>query len=80
MGWLFREDITRKELIAERTESWERKSGETIVQSECLAHCFRGGGFSRRTLGRLGTSIRQGWRRHRTTTTLDHLRPDSVSP
>ncbi|PHQ34957.1 hypothetical protein [Rhodopirellula bahusiensis] len=46
MGWLFREDITRKELIAERTESWERQSGETIVQSECLAHCFRGCGFS----------------------------------
>ncbi len=46
MGWLFREDITRKELIAERTESWERKSGETIVRSECLAKCFRGGGFS----------------------------------
>lgn len=39
-------NITRKELIADRTESWERKSGETIVQSECLAHCFRGGGFS----------------------------------
>lgn len=46
MGWLFREDTTRKELIAERTESWERQSGETIVQSECLAHCFRGCGFS----------------------------------
>lgn len=46
MGWLFREDITRKELISDRTESWERKSDETTVQSECLAHCFRGGGFS----------------------------------
>ena len=46
MGWLFRQDITRKELIAERTESWERKSEETIVHSECLAKCFRGGGFS----------------------------------
>jgi hypothetical protein len=46
MGWLFRQDITRKELIAERTESWERQSGETIVQSECLAKCFRGNVFS----------------------------------
>ncbi|MDA9856609.1 hypothetical protein N9D23_00690 [Rubripirellula sp.] len=46
MGWLFRQDITRKELIADRTASWERTSGETIVRSECLAHCYRGGGFS----------------------------------
>ena len=46
MGWLFRQDITRKELIAERSESWQRQSGETIVQSECLAHCYRGGSFS----------------------------------
>ena len=46
MGWLFRQDMTRNELITERTESWERQSGETIVRSECLAKCFRGGGFS----------------------------------
>ena len=46
LGWLFREVITRKELIAERTESWERQSGETTVQSECLASCFRGGSFA----------------------------------
>lgn len=46
MGWLFREDITRKELIADITKTWERKSGENLVQSECLAHCFRGGVFS----------------------------------
>ncbi len=29
----------RKELIAERTQSWERHSGETLVTSTCLAHC-----------------------------------------
>lgn len=46
MGWLFREDITRKVLIANRTNSWERQSGKNLVQSECLAHCFRGYGFS----------------------------------
>ncbi|WP_417737730.1 hypothetical protein [Rosistilla oblonga] len=46
MGWLFREDITRKELIADITKSWERQSGDTLVQTECLAKCFRGGSFS----------------------------------
>lgn len=46
MGWLFRQDMTRKELIADRTEFWERKSGETIVKSMPLAHCYRGGSFS----------------------------------
>lgn len=43
MGWLFRQDITRKELIADRTNSWKRQVGETLVQTECLAKCFRGG-------------------------------------
>lgn len=46
MGWLFRQDITRKELIADITKSWERQSSETLVRTECLAHCFRGGAFS----------------------------------
>ena len=46
MGWLYRQDISRKELIAERTRSWERQSGETLVTSTCLAHCFRGNPFS----------------------------------
>jgi hypothetical protein len=46
MGWLFREDITRKELIADITKSWERQSGDMLVQTECLAKCFRGGSFS----------------------------------
>lgn len=46
MGWLFREDITRKELIADITKSWERQSGDTLVQTENLAKCFRGGSFS----------------------------------
>lgn len=46
MGWLYRQDITRKELIAERTQSWERQSGETLVTSTCLANCYRGNSFS----------------------------------
>jgi hypothetical protein len=46
MGWLFTVGSTRRELIAERTESWERQSGEMLVKSTCLAHCFRGGRFS----------------------------------
>lgn len=43
MGWLFRNDLTRKELIADITKDWERQTGEIIVQTECLAKCFRGG-------------------------------------
>jgi len=46
MGWLYRQDFTRKELIADITKSWERQSGDTLVQTECLAKCFRGGSFS----------------------------------
>lgn len=46
MGWLFTVGSTRRELIAERVESWERQLGELLVKSKCLAHCFRGGRFS----------------------------------
>lgn len=45
MGWLFR-DITRQELIADRTASWERLTGDLLVQSSSLAHCVRGNVFS----------------------------------
>ena len=46
MGWLFTCGSTRRELIADRTKSWERTSGEMLVQSTCLAHCYRGNVFS----------------------------------
>ena len=47
MGWLFRRSITRKELIAERTEGWERTNDDgLVITSTCLAHCYRGGSFS----------------------------------
>src|SRR5207244_4304144 len=47
MGWLFKEGCSRKELIAERTEDWDRtKDGGTQIKSTCLAHCYRGGSFS----------------------------------
>ena len=47
MGWLFRSGSTRKGLIAERIEGWERTNPDgLVVNSTCLAHCYRGGGFS----------------------------------
>jgi len=46
MGWLFTVGSTRRELIAERTQNWQRASNEILVESTCLAHCFRGGHFS----------------------------------
>jgi hypothetical protein len=46
MGWLFKNGSTRRGLIAERIAGWERQSGEMLVKSVCLAHCYRGGVFS----------------------------------
>ena len=46
MGWLFKPGSIRRELIAERTKGWEQASDEMLVESKCLAHCFRGGRFS----------------------------------
>jgi hypothetical protein len=47
MGWLFTSGSTRRGLIAGRIEGWERTQDDgTIIKSECLAHCFRGGSFS----------------------------------
>jgi hypothetical protein len=43
MGWLFKCGSTRRNLIEERRKSWERTSGEMLVQSTCLAHCYHGG-------------------------------------
>ena len=46
MGWLFKSGSTRRDLIEERTKSWERESGEMLMKSTCLAHCYRGNVFS----------------------------------
>lgn len=47
MGWLFTSGSTRRGLIAERIEGWERTNDDgTIITSTCLAHCYRGGAFS----------------------------------
>lgn len=42
MGWLFTSGQSRRELIENRTRSWERESGGMLVVSQCLAHCARG--------------------------------------
>ena len=47
MGWLFRNGSTRRGLIAERIEGWERTNPDgLVITSTCLAHCYRGGSFS----------------------------------
>lgn len=47
MGWLFTCDSTRRGLIAERTEGWDRTNADgLVISSTCLAHCYRGGVFS----------------------------------
>jgi hypothetical protein len=46
MGWLFKNGCTRKELIRERAENWEKETNDMLVRSVCLAHCYRGGVFS----------------------------------
>ena len=47
MGWLFKSGSTRRELIAERIEGWERTHDNGLrITTTCLAHCYRGGCFS----------------------------------
>ena len=47
MGWLFKCGSTRRGLIAERIEGWERINPDgLVITSTCLAHCYRGGNFS----------------------------------
>ena len=46
MGWLFKQGYSRRDLIEERAQSWERTSDEMLVKSVCLAHCYRGGVYS----------------------------------
>jgi len=47
MGWLFKCGSTRKGMIRERIEDWERTTDDGIlVKTACLAHCFRGNTYS----------------------------------
>jgi len=46
MGWTYPHGVNRKQLIAQRVEGWERDTGEMLVRSTCLKHCYRGGVFS----------------------------------
>ncbi|MEZ5944904.1 MAG: hypothetical protein R3C18_26265 [Planctomycetaceae bacterium] len=46
MGWTYPYGVNRKQLIAQRVEDWERDTGEMVVKSTCLKHCYRGGVFS----------------------------------
>lgn len=47
MDWLFRAGSTRRGLIAEQTQGWERTSDNGLTtKSTCLAHCYRGGIYS----------------------------------
>lgn len=47
MGWLFKRDYSRKDLIDHLTKSWERTTEQGIlVGTTSLAHCYRGGVFS----------------------------------
>jgi hypothetical protein len=47
MGWLFTFGNSRKDLITERAENWERTAEDgMVVKSTCLAHCYRGGVYS----------------------------------
>lgn len=46
MGWTYPHGVNRKQLIAQRVEGWERATGEMLVKSTCLKHCYRGGVFS----------------------------------
>lgn len=46
MGWTYPHNVNRQQLIAQRVDGWERDTGEMLVNSTCLKHCYRGGVFS----------------------------------
>lgn len=46
MGWTYPHGVNRKQLIAQRVEGWERDTGEMLVKSTSLKHCYRGGVFA----------------------------------
>ena len=47
MGWLFPYGASRKSLIAERVQNWERMTDTgVLIKTICIAHCYRGNVFS----------------------------------
>jgi len=47
MGWLFCKDWNRKQTIDNCTRNWETVDEYgNLVQSTCIAHCYRGNAFS----------------------------------
>ena len=75
MGRLFKNGCSRRDLIAERTEDWQRTTPEgVLVKTTCLAHCYRGGVFLRRALDGLGSILHEGRRRSPTIRALDRMR------
>jgi hypothetical protein len=45
MGWYYTE-TTKKQLIESRIKPWENIRGDLKVNSQCIAHCYRGNRFS----------------------------------
>ena len=66
MGWLFTNGITRKQMIEDRTRSWQHEGQDGItIRSTCIAHCYRGNAFKgvlwsvwERTFEKDGVSVR----------------------
>ena len=46
MGWTYPYVSSRKQLIEQRVQPWERENNGITITTTCLAHCFRGGRFS----------------------------------
>jgi hypothetical protein len=47
MGWTFPYRYTKKQMIEDRIEAWDRVKEDGVkVISKCLAHCYRGNNFS----------------------------------
>ena len=47
MGWLVTPGSTRRSMIADQLKGWSRiVENGVLVQSKCLAHCYRGSSFS----------------------------------
>jgi hypothetical protein len=78
MGWLFTVGSTRKEVINERTQNWDRTSHEMLVESKCLPHCFPRRSVFRRIVERVGTHLHQGRTGNRADATLDSVRPIAI--
>ncbi len=63
MGWLFKSGCSRRDLIGERTEDWQRTSPEGVfVKDDVSGSLLPGRCLLRRTLDRLGTIFHEGRR------------------